>query len=529
MKYQHFIFAVVVWSVSFLPVFAEVEEARTQHDVWSGYWWPMAKKEIRKPLAKYDILTGHKATQYEIAHYPTGDIPHWWGLCHAWAASAVLESEPTRTINSNRQRVTVGDQKGWLAVAHDADVSNFYGDRYGDGRGSEDKLDLKPDDLWQLLRRYIKEQKTPLVFDLSAGSEVWNYPCYAYKIEHKPVSAGSKIHKGTISLWCATDAVPPNFTGLKIEFRKYEFQVEIQDGNIVMGTGKWLGASVNDHPDFAWFPLIVRSSNPEMDYGKVCKILGRQPVSAPSEIDVVFNPVTENSNTLPVHVTRPTNLQPVVNSQPTVQTLNSENTLTFPQLFALLKGQHSDFLFDMSAEKMNGQYHEGDMLKLNGISRDSGYLYLFGIDPQGEVAMLYPQPGDNNKVEANQQFFVPSEKADYQICLSAPYGRYVVKAVISEKPLSYSGSIIVGQYTPENDAEKPVIGWNELLQRILPEDRQTIQQQTQQQTKGEQLPVSSTLKNILGRFAQDEVILQVDPAKNGKPISQQNQQQTQQQ
>jgi hypothetical protein len=527
MKYQHLIFAVAVWSVSFLPVFAEVEEARTQHDVWSGYWWPVAKKEIREPLAKYDALTKHKATQYEIAHYPTGDIPRWWGLCHAWSASSVLEDEPTRTIRVNQMRLTVGDQKGWLAVAHDADVSNFYGDRYGDGKGSEDKLDLKPDDLWQLLRRYIKEQKTPLVFDLSADAEVWNYPCYAYKIEHKPVVADSKIHEGTISLWCATDAVPQNFTGLKIEFRKYEFQVEMQGNNIVMGTGQWLGESVNDHPDFAWFPLVVRSSNPEIDYGKICKILGRQPVSAPPEINVAVNPVAEIPDAQPVNVTQPITPQPV-HTQPTVQPLNSENTLTFPQLFVLLSGQHSDFLFDMSAERMSGQYREGDLLKLNGISRDNGYLYLFGINPQNEVAMLYPQPGDNNKIETNKQFVVPSENADYQIRLNAPYGRYVVKAIVSEKPLVYSGSIVAGQYTSENDTEKPVIGWNELLQRILPEDRQAIQQQMQQQpTKGGQLPVSPSLKNILGRFAQDEVILQVDPAENGKPVTQQNQQQTQ--
>ncbi|MDR3198002.1 MAG: DUF4384 domain-containing protein, partial [Planctomycetaceae bacterium] len=326
----------------------------------------------------------------------------------------------------------------------------------------------------------------------------------------------------------ATDAVPQNFTGLKIEFRKYEFQVEMQDGNIVMGTGQWLGENVNDHPDFAWFPLVVRSSNPEIDYGKICKIFGRQPVSAPPEVNVAVNPVAENPDTLPVNITQPINPQPV-NSQPTEQPLNSENTLTFLQLFALLNGQHSDFLFDMSAEKMNGQYREGDLLKLNGISRDSGYLYLFGINPQGEVAMLYPQPGDNNKVEANKQFVVPSEKAGYQIRLNAPYGRYVVKAIVSEKPLSFSGSIIAGQYTSEDDTKKPVIDWNELLQRILPEDRQAIQQQMQQQTqqqmKGGQLPISPSLKNILGRFAQDEVILQADPLKNGKPVPQQNQQQ----
>jgi hypothetical protein len=546
MKYQLFIFVVAVWSVSFLPVFAEVEEARTQHDVWSGYWWPVSKKEIREPLTKYDALTGHRATQHEITCYPTGPIQHWWGLCHAWAASAVLEKEPTQTIRSNRQRITVGDQKGWLAVCHDKDVSNSYGDRYGDGLGSDDKLDLKPDDLWQLLRRYIKEQKIPIIFDLSADTEVWNYPCYAYKIEYKPVSQGSKIHKGTISLWCATDAVSPNFTGLKIEFRRYAFQVEMQGGNIVMGTGQWLGESVNDHPDFAWFPLVVRSSNPEMNYGKVCKILGRQPVSAPPETNVAVNPVTVNPVTVNPVTVNPVTVNPVterpntqpVNTPPAVQPLDSANTLTFLQLFALLKGQHSDFLFDMSAERFNGQYREGDLLKLNGISRGNGYLYLFGINPQGEIAMLYPQPGDDNKVEANQQFVVPSDKARYQLRLNAPYGRYVVKAIVSEKLLSYSGSIIAGQYASEDDTAKPVIGWNELLQRILPEDRQAIQQQqtqqqtqlqTQQQAKGGQLPVSSPLKDILGRFAQDEVILQVDPAKNGKPVSQQNQQQTQQQ
>ena len=41
-----------------------------------------------------------------------------------------------------------------------------------------------------------------------------------------------------------------------------------------MGTGRWLGPSVEDHPDFAWYPFVAVAENPEVEYTAVQRLLG---------------------------------------------------------------------------------------------------------------------------------------------------------------------------------------------------------------------------------------------------------------
>ena len=49
-----------------------------------------------RALEHYDLLTEKKAGPWEKQHHPgTPDTPAWFGYCHAWSASAVMEKEPT--------------------------------------------------------------------------------------------------------------------------------------------------------------------------------------------------------------------------------------------------------------------------------------------------------------------------------------------------------------------------------------------------------------------------------------------------
>lgn len=473
------------------------EEGRVKTEVWSGYWWPSSKGEILGPLKKYDALTGRKAEAWERTNNPTNpNLPQWYGLCHGWAASSVMEIEPKTLLRSGNQTLSVGDQKGWLAVCHDDDVANFYGDRYGDGVGNEDRQDIAPDELWMVLRRHIKEQGVPIILDLEPGEQVWNYPAFAYKIEHRPVSSGSPIHQGTISIWFADDAVPKDFVGLKRVFQRYRFQVEMRGDSVVMGTGKWIGESVKNHPDFAWFPYIVRSSNPEMDYNTACKLLGRRPAGPP--------PVTTPS---PTPTPTPTPGSPVVPEEAA-----PENVLTLSQLLLLLEGEKSDFVFDINTERFDRKYAENEMLSINGISKEAGYLYLFGIDPDGKLSVLYPQPEDDNRVEADKPFTVPSPNASYQWRLTPPHGDYRVKAVVTEKPLRFTGEYAKKPEKTGAAPEKTVLDWNELLMRVIPTEQEVVNENAGKAKGGEnsEMPL---LEKTLGRFAQDEEVIYVGPAK----------------
>lgn len=185
------------------------------------YWWPNRKGAMLVPLGKYDSVTGHRAAAWERKHHPPGpSVPAWHGCCHGWAASAVRNVEPKvhrhrQSLDGARVEVRVGDQKGLLASSHTSDVANTYGDRFGDGTGSEDKQDLAPELLWNLLHLYLKRHGVPLILDIEAGPEVWNYPVYAYQVEYRPQGADGK-HLVQLALLMADNAVPPDYVGLKV-------------------------------------------------------------------------------------------------------------------------------------------------------------------------------------------------------------------------------------------------------------------------------------------------------------------------
>lgn len=147
------------------------------------------------------------------------------------------------------------------------------------GNPGEDINDLYPDVLWKYLKLYIKQQGLPLIMDLEAGSQVWNFPVYAYRISYEPT--GGDNYKGLISLYFASDEVFPDYVGVLTNKRDYPFTCKMRNGSVVLGSGRWLG---KDHPDFAWYPVKQQAENPNLDYQTVLKMLGRNgsgPVAPP--------------------------------------------------------------------------------------------------------------------------------------------------------------------------------------------------------------------------------------------------------
>ena len=233
---------------------------------WSGYWWPLSKGELiygynsnLPPLQKYDYLAygyypgpATNESYNKKLNYDSG-AGSWFGLCNGWAAAAIMTQEPTAPNTVQGITFNVGDQKGLLSEAwyNTSGDGWFEGSRY-DGNSGDDLQDLYPDDLWTLLRIYIRDQKVPFVLDLSADEQVWNYPVYKYSISWSPLSGG--WYDCTMYLECADDGVQPDFVGTQIITRNYTFRVQMQNGNFISGTGYWTGSSIQDHPDFAWYP-----------------------------------------------------------------------------------------------------------------------------------------------------------------------------------------------------------------------------------------------------------------------------------
>ena len=412
---------------------ATVETGKARAVPWSGYWWPMHQGGLIAPLTAYDRLTGHTAVPWERKNRPSGtEVKPWFGFCHAWSASSVMEKEPQKvravTSEGRTSQATVGDQKGWLAACHTQDAAHVYGHRFGSGPGSDDPQDIYPDQLWRVLKLYVKEQGVPLVLDLEAGPEVWNYPVSAYEVRYDAPDASGRC-QGRLTLLVADDAVAPDYVGTRLLRHTYQFTFLLRDGAVVLGTGRWVGASQKDHPDFAWYPYVAVAENPEVKYDKVQKM--------------VYGSAATPGSTSPGPSTSPTIPGPITPSPDIVQSpaTQAEPLLLSPiELVALIADKRSSFHFDVTVDRFDGgHYQPGETFTVRGSSEKAGYLYLLHIDSRAELSLLYPLPGQDNRIPARESFELPRKADRFAFRVTPPPGINRIKALVTSRPLVLTG------------------------------------------------------------------------------------------
>ncbi|PHR95733.1 MAG: hypothetical protein COA78_29635 [Blastopirellula sp.] len=495
-----------------------LENAEASTKPWSGYWWPISEGRMLGPLAKLDQLTGHTAMAWEQEHHPTNsDTPKWWGYCHAWSASAVMEVEPNqvRTIqlaSGQQVSLSIGDQKALLAACHTRDIAHSYGDRFGDENGSEDKKDLSPCTLWRLLKTYVKEQNVPLVLDVEAGPEVWNFPVYSYEIEYRPRgNSGQQIAQ--LVLLMADDAVQPNYQGTKVRKQTYQFTFTMRNGAVVMGSGKWIGRSKKDHPDFAWYPYVAVAENPEVIYSEVMKLVsGSQPNQS------IFT--QPESRPVPERVipTMPPVIQPVATTTPVAATTQSDPkpiVVSPMELVSLVANKTSSFGLDITVDRFDGgTYEVGEQFFVRCASEKKGYLYLIQIDAQGNPSVLFPRQGEDNRVPVDKSVAIPSDKPGQGFTVTGPQGTTRVKAIVTTSPLSFSGMLAV-QPQQQQRTESQAPDRHSAKLRLHPTQRQQIQDHLMKQPSElvQAVLEAAMPQDVLGPFAQDQVTFYTDKPK----------------
>jgi hypothetical protein len=249
-----------------------IEEATAITIPWSGWWWPaktgsmvLGYRGEPGALVKQDRLTGKQSATWEQHTYyhfnPAG--ADWWGHCHAWAAASLLEKQPVHDVFTAGTPFHVGDLKALLTEAHYSDRATFFGKRFN-GQPGDDPQDMSPLLVWYVLRKFVAQDKTGVVFDLNPGPEVWSYPCFKYQLSYQPMGNGSFL--GQLSIWVATFQVHPDVVGTVPEKHDYTFTFQANGSQLIFGSDHWTGRSVDDHPDFAWYPTARAQDNPELDY-----------------------------------------------------------------------------------------------------------------------------------------------------------------------------------------------------------------------------------------------------------------------
>jgi Transglutaminase elicitor/Domain of unknown function (DUF4384) len=422
---------------------AETDEGVSAISPWSGPWWPHKTGGLTGPLSKYDQAANGRAALWEKKHHVEQAKSDWFGHCHAWAASSVTEREPRIARHYRGIKFGVGELKGLLAACHAQDVSNTYGDRFGDRAGSENRADLTPDHLWMLLQLYVRQQKLPLILDLEAGEQVWNYPVFQYLVDTKAAANGWT--EAVLHLVAADDNVSPDFVGTQSIVHSYTFRVKLRDGAIVVGSGEWTGNSVQDHPDFAWYPFVAMSENPEVDVDVVSEILGSEIADEPfgqsgapaSTIDPQASGRTDQEG---VVLEQAGNARGNQREQQVAVSHLVDETLTPYELAAAVVNTTSHFPLDLTVDRGDGgRYHVGEAVRVSVRSGEAGYLYLFDADEQGALHLIFPTPGQPNAIQANVLYALPPRGSNAML-VARETGQHNLKGIVTPRPLRISGT-----------------------------------------------------------------------------------------
>jgi len=246
---------------------------------WSGWWWPSGSGGLvtgedynghPAPLEKYDYVMNGRydgpATAFGNRRYYSPGAQSWYGMCFYWAAAAILEPEPVRAGILDDTLFRVGDKKGLITVAYDGAL---YVTATVNGNG----VDM-PEGFHQVLDQYIRQQKTPVIFDLGTGEEHWNYPVYKYDIDY--TSDGNTRHY-TVRIYYATDGVDPDFVGTRTLSRVFHYYLELE-GETITGSG-WENGTIPPKKAFEPFgtePNInaIYAEMPDRDfYAEVRQII----------------------------------------------------------------------------------------------------------------------------------------------------------------------------------------------------------------------------------------------------------------
>lgn len=227
----------------------------------------------------------------------------WWGLCHAWTPSALLEPEPQKAVTYKGVTFEVGDIKALIQTVYDKNEALMLGGRCNaktiepnNTISANDRCtDSNPGALHVVVTNFIGINDSALAMDKTASFEVWNQPIVAYEVTQQELvdakaankcvgAEGEKwsYNKDAVELYEVTMTVEylveghPERYPLGMEdytrFDAYHYILEVGARGKVIG-GRYCTDSESKHPDFLWAPIRVSTSgygrNPHVSLDKV--------------------------------------------------------------------------------------------------------------------------------------------------------------------------------------------------------------------------------------------------------------------
>jgi hypothetical protein len=166
--------------------------------------------------------------------------------------------------------------------------------------------DLDPHVFHQILESVIGQRHLAFVADITCNEEVWNHPAYGYdstveRVRTFTENGASKTEwRVRTVVQYATDGVSESVLGIESFTRTYTYSLITDSTGKPIG-GAWTGASVDDHPDFAWLPTLNptgfdASDNPNLRWGDLVTLYPQvHAAAAARSIDLTVNGVQATS------------------------------------------------------------------------------------------------------------------------------------------------------------------------------------------------------------------------------------------
>jgi hypothetical protein len=241
--------------------------------------------------------------------------------------------------------------------------------------------------------------------------------------------------------------VHPNYVGHKTALHRYSFRFVLRNGAPVIDGAHWVGRSAEQHPDFAWYPYVAVTENPEVDLAQVSRVVG-YPVggsnptvdggSSPSESE----PTTDPSPPPQAEREPATELSPPPQADrefPAAVSVDFADMLSADELLSLVANKTSHFRLDIFTDGGDGaRFRAGDRIRVTAESNQPGFLYLFDIGPAGDMRLVFPLPGDDNRIAANQPREIPPQ-GERPWLRADGTGQHHLKGIVTSRRVRLTG------------------------------------------------------------------------------------------
>ncbi len=266
------------------------KKSQTSKKVWSGSDWPLisggtARGGYRSPLGKLERVSPMSigAVAWEQAHADYNKRIPWAGHCNGLSVAGIIYDEPKSSVRYKNVIFSIRDIKALMIELNQGPAKKIVGNICANTNSSihensernadiqnRNCVDLNPAIFHLALGNIIGLRKKAFIVDRALGEPVYNEPIVKFKSRIKDTNSRIGLSPKAVR----AIEVKTNVTFASNLRDTYKYVLGLDERNNIV-SGKWIGNSKKDHPEFIWLPEVQGLENPFIDFLTVEEIILR--------------------------------------------------------------------------------------------------------------------------------------------------------------------------------------------------------------------------------------------------------------